>query len=166
MDRASRRSARPSPLVRASLAVPRSRRAAFSLVEVLVALTIVGILGALSLPKMNAVGNQNRVLRAAQGLQIEAQQAFAVAARNRAPVTLRWNSALSELQLTNLANTTIYRRRAITGYGLLASEVTVTPTVFTVYPTGLAQDSLIVSIQRSPYIKSVHVSRAGSVRIK
>ena len=139
---------------------------AFSLVEVIVALTIVGIVAALSVPKMNAIGNQNRVLRAAQALQIEAQQAFAVAARNRAPVTLRWSSATSEFQLTNLANTTVYRRRAITGYGLIASEVTVTPTVFTVYPNGIAQDSLIVAIQRSPYVKSVHVSRAGLVRIK
>jgi Tfp pilus assembly protein FimT len=135
-------------------------------VEVLVALTIVGILAAISVPKMYDIGNQNRVLRAAQGLQIEAQQAFAVAARNRAPVTLRWNSGTSEVQLTNLTNTTVYRRRTMTGYGLLASEVSVTPTVFTVYPTGLARDSLIVTIARSPYSKSVHVSRAGLVRIK
>ncbi len=134
--------------------------------EVLVAITIVGVVGALSLPKMTAVGNQNRVLRAAQALEIEAQQAYALAARNRAPITLRWNSGVSEFQITNLANTTIYRRRAITGFGLLASEVSASPTVFTVYPTGLATDSLIITILRRPYSRSVHVSRAGLVRIK
>lgn len=129
-------------------------------------ITIIGIITAISVPKMTAIGNQNRVHRAAQGLQMEAQQAFALAARNRAPVTVRWVSANAELRLTNLANTTVYRRRAVTGYGLRASEVTVTPTVFTVYPGGLAKDSLIIMIRRSPYLKAVHVSRAGLARIK
>jgi type II secretory pathway pseudopilin PulG len=135
-------------------------------VEVIVALTIVGILAAISVPKMYAIGNQNRVHRASQGMQVEAQQAFAVAARNRAPVTLRWNSATAELQLTDLAGTTVYRRRAVTGYGLLASEVTVTPATFTVFPNGIAKDSLIISIARGTNQKSIHVSRAGMVRVK
>lgn len=134
--------------------------------EVIVALTIVGIVAAISVPKMWDIGNQNRVHRASQGLQIEAQQAFAIAARNRSPVTLRWSSATAEVQLTNLAGTTIYRRRAVTGYGLLASEVTVTPAVFTVFPNGMARDSLIITIARSTHTKSIHVSRAGMVQVK
>lgn len=168
MDRVSRRTVRPSP-PRASPppAVPRAvARAAFSLVEVIVALTIVGIVAAISVPKMFAIGNQNRVLRAAQALQMEAQQAFALAGRNRSPVTLRWNSGLSEVQLTNLNGSTVYRRRAVTGFGLLASEVSMSPSVFTVFPNGLARDSLIITVARSPYSRSVHVSRAGLVRVK
>ena len=158
MDRAPRRSS--------SLPRRRPPRAAFSLVEVIVALTIVGILAAISVPKMYDIGNQNRIHRAAQGLQMEAQQAFAVSARNRAPVTLRWNAGASELQLTSLTGATIYRRRAMSGYGLLASEVAVTPAVFTVFPNGIAKDSLIMTIARGAHRKSIHVSRAGMVRIK
>lgn len=134
--------------------------------EVIVALTIVGILAALSVPKMYDIGNQNRVHRAAQGLQVEAQQAFAVAARNRAPVTLRWHAGTAELRLTNLAGTTIYRRRALSGYGLLASEVAVTPAIFTVFPNGIAKDSLVITLARGLHTKSIHVSRGGMVRIK
>lgn len=140
-------------------------RVAFSLVEVIVALTIVGILAAIGVPRMYAIGNQNRVHRASQGLHVEVQQAFAVAARNRAPVTLRWSSPTAELRLTNLAGTLIYRRRAVSAYGLLASEVTVTPATFTVFPNGIAKDSLIISIARGANRKTIHVSRAGMVRI-
>ena len=168
MDRAPRRTVRPSlPHVVPSLAVSRpAPRAGFSLVEVIVALTIVGILAAITLPKMTTIGNQNRVLRAAQALQMEAQQAFAVAGRNRSPVTLRWNSGSAELRLTNLDGSVIYRRRAVTGSGLTASEVSMSPSVFTVFPNGLAKDSLIITVARSPYSRANHISRAGLVRIK
>ena len=168
MDRAPRRTVRLScPPAVPSLAVPRPpSRAAFSLVEVLVALTIVGILAAISVPKMTTIGNQNRVLRAAQALQMDAQQAFAVAGRNRSPVTLRWDATTAELRLTSLNGSVVYRRRAITGFGLTASEVTVSPAIFTVFPNGLAKDSLIITVARSPHSRAVHVSRAGLVRIK
>lgn len=159
MDRAPRRSAPPS--------FRRSPpRAAFSLVEVIVTLTIVGIVAAISVPKMHDIGNQNRVHRASQALQTEVQQAFAIAGRNRAPITFRWNSGTSEFQTTNLTATKVYRRSSIAGYGLKATEVTMTPAVFTVFPNGIARDSLIVTIARSPYSKSVHVSRAGMVQVK
>lgn len=168
MDRAPRRTVRLSCLpARSSLAVPRRPlRAAFSLVEVLVALTIVGILAAISVPKMTTIGNQNRVLRAAQALQMDAQQAFAVAGRNRRPVTLRWDAGTAELRLTSLDGSVVYRRRPVTGFGLIASEVTMSPAIFTVFPTGLAKDSLIITVARAPHRRTIHVSRAGLVRIK
>lgn len=134
--------------------------------EVIVTLTIVGIVAAISVPRMYDIGNQNRVHRLSQALQIEVQQAFAVAGRNRAPITFRWNSVTSEFQTTNLAGTTVYRRSSIAGYGLKATEVAMAPTTFTVFPNGLAKDSLIITISRTPYTRSVHVSRAGMVQVK
>ena len=158
MDRAPRRSS----------SSPRRNppRKAFSLVEVLVALTIIGIAAALAVPKMNDIANQNRVHRAAQGLQLEAQQAFAIAGRNRRPVTLRWNSSTAELQVTSLDGATVFRRTSLKGYGLKASEATVTPSILAVFPNGIAADSLTIRIARGEHLKSVHVSRAGMVRVK
>jgi hypothetical protein len=112
------------------------------------------------------VANQNRVHRAAQGMQLEVQQAFAIAGRNRAPVTLRWNASKAELQLTNLSGALVYRRAALSGYGLLASEAVVSPTVFTVFPNGIAADSLVIRIARGEHARSIHVTRAGMVRVK
>src|SRR5687768_2703122 len=85
----------------------------FSLVEILVALTLVGIATALSIPRVSRVMSQTNVQRAAQALQIEVQQAFAIAGRNRAPVTIRWDAGTTQLRITNLAGTTIYRRLGV-----------------------------------------------------
>lgn len=159
MDRVSCRSLLPSPRRRASYA-------GLTLVEMIVALTIVGIASAVGLPRINNIANQNRVHRAAQGMQLEVQQAFVLAGRNRQPVTLRWNTGNAELQLTNLNGSTIYRRAAVSGYGLNAAEITMTPAVLTVFPNGLAADTLVFRVARGEHRKSVHVSRAGMVRVR
>lgn len=135
----------------------------------MVALTIIGIALALGMPKIQAITNQTKIERAAQALQAETQQAFALAGRNRAPITLRWSAALLQLQTTNLAGTTVYRRLGLGaggGYGLAASEVTVLPGTLTVFPNGLAADSLVIALARRGYKRTVRVSRSGMVRVQ
>ena len=159
MDRAPCRPAVPSPRRKAS-------RTAFSLVELLVTLTIIGIAATLGIPKINDVANENRVNRGVQALQIEVQQAFAIAGRNRAPVAVRWNAAAVELRITNVSGNTIYRRASLKGYGLASADVTVSPAALTVFPNGIAADSLVVRLSKRGHSRSVHVSRAGMIRVK
>lgn len=163
MDRAPSRSSESPLLFRRS---PPDPRAAFSLVELMVALAIIGIAAALGLPRIADVANQNRVSRGAQALQIEVQQAFAIAGRNRTPVRLRWDAASVEMQITNLAGNTIFRRASLRGYGLGATDVSSSPAVLTVFPNGIAADSLVIRLSRAGHLRSVHVSRAGMIRIK
>jgi type II secretory pathway pseudopilin PulG len=135
----------------------------------MVAVTIVGIAVALSMPRVQAISNQNKVQRAAQALQQETQQAFAIAGRNRAPVTLRWSAASLQLQTTNLAGTTVYRRLGLGtggGYGLDTSQVHMTPTTLTVFPNGLAADTLLITLARRGYSRTIRMSRSGMVRIR
>ena len=141
----------------------------FSLVEILVALTVVGIFAALSIPRAASVMNQTKVQRAAQALQMEVQQAFAIAGRNRAPVQIRWDAATTQLRVTNLAGSAVYRRLGVGsggGYGLTASEVSVSPTSLTVFPNGLAADTLVISVARTGYSRRIWVSRSGIVKQK
>ena len=145
------------------------RRPAFSLLEVLVVMTLIGVAAALSIPKVNRIVSQTKIQRAAQALQLEVQQAFAIAGRNRAPVKLTFNSASMQVRTTNLAGSTVYRRLGLgagAGYNLTASEITVAPTTLTVFPNGLADDTLVFSLARSGYTRRVWVSKSGMVRVQ
>jgi prepilin-type N-terminal cleavage/methylation domain-containing protein len=155
------------------LSPPPTRRPAalggFSLVEVLVVVTILGIAAAISIPKIARITTQNRVQRAAFALSSDVQQAFAIAGRNRAPVRLAWSSAKMQLQVTNLAGSTVYRRTGLgtgAGYGFTSSEVSMTPTSLVVFPTGLAADTLVIALSKGGFSKTIRVSRAGMVRLQ
>lgn len=137
---------------------------AFSLVELLVALTIVGVVAGLSIPRLSKLSNESRVQRAAQALQTEIQQAFAIAGRNRAPVIVQWAGAAGELRISNRSGTMTYRRAATSGYGISGTEVSITPATLTVFPNGLANDSLVIVVNKRGYSRTVRISRSGMVR--
>jgi prepilin-type N-terminal cleavage/methylation domain-containing protein len=141
----------------------------FSLIEMLVVVTLIGVAAALSIPKVARIQNEAKIQRAAQALQMEVGQAFTIAARNRSPVTMRWNSGSMQLQLTNRTGSVVYRRLGLGtggGYGLSSSDVSVVPSPFTIFPNGLAADTLVIELARNGYKRTVLVSRAGMVRLK
>lgn len=141
----------------------------FSLVELLVAVTIIGLAAGLSIPKIAKMQNQTKVHRATRAVSQDVQQAFAIAGRNRAPVKLVWSSSTMQLQVTNMAGNTVYRRLGMGtggGYGFSSSEVTVTPSTVIVFPNGLASDTLVFQVTRSTFSKKVRVSKSGMVRLQ
>lgn len=142
------------------------RRHGFTLIEILVSVGLVGIALYISVPRFARLRDQSRVQRAAQTLQAEVQQAFAIAGRNRVPIRLTWNSSALQLQITNLAGNTVFRRAGVgTGsFGLNASNVTMTPSSLTVFPNGLANDSLVITVSRSGFSRTVRVARSGMIR--
>ena len=141
-------------------------RRGFSLIEILVSVGLVGIALYISVPRIARLRDQSRVQRAAQTLQAEVQQAFAIAGRNRVPIRLTWNSSALQLQVTNLAGNTVFRRAGVgTGsFGLNASNVSMTPSTLTVFPNGLANDSLVINVSRSGFSRTVRVARSGMIR--
>lgn len=121
---------------------------------------------ATTIPRIGAVTNQTKVQRANQALQQDVQQAWAIAARNRAPTKMTFNRTSMQLQVTNLAGTTIYKRTSYgTGgqYGLTSSELIVAPLSVTVFPNGLANDTVGFSIARSNVTRKFWVSKSGMV---
>lgn len=127
---------------------------------------IVGVAMATTLPRIGAVTNQTKVQRANQALQQDVQQAWAIAARNRAPVVLKLVTSSMQLQITSLNGSTIYKRTGYgTGgqYGFTSTELRMAPTTITVFPNGLANDTVGFSIARSSYSRKFWVNKAGMV---
>jgi len=142
---------------------------AFTVLELVVVLTVVGVVAAITVPKISRINTQNKVQRAANLLQIEAQQAFAIAGRNRRPVKFIWNSASLQVRVTNRAADTIYRKSGLgigSSFNLTTSEVTVYPTTLTVFPNGMASDTLYMKVSKSGFSKTVRVSKSGMTRIQ
>ena len=143
-----------------------AKRRGFSLVELLVVIMIVAVAMATTIPRVGAVTNQTKVQRANQALQQDVQQAWALAARNRAPIVLKLVTSNMQLQITNLAGTTIYKRTSYgTGgaYGLTSAELRMAPTSITVFPNGLANDTVGFTVVRSSYSRKFWVNKAGMV---
>jgi prepilin-type N-terminal cleavage/methylation domain-containing protein len=141
----------------------------FTLFEILVVVFVIGVLGSTAAVKAGKVMTQTKLQRAAQKIQTDVQQAFAIAGRNRRAVVLRWNSGALEMQVTDRAQTTIYRRSGLgpgAGLGLAAADVTVYPTALTVFPSGMAADTMHIRLSKSGFTKVLRVSRAGIVRIE
>ncbi len=144
-------------------------RRGFSVMELLVVVTIIGLLGAAAIPRFARTMAQTNVQRAAHKLQTDVQQAFAIAGRNRRAVVLRWSSTDLELQVTDRTQSTIYRRTGIgakAGLNLTSSDITVYPTTLTVFPNGLAVDTLYIKLSKSGYSRTIRVSKAGIVRLQ
>jgi len=74
-----------------------------------------------------------------------------------------------QVRTTNLAGTTIYRTLSLGpggGYGLSSAEISVAPTTLTVFPNGLANDTLVFSLTRNGYSARIWVSKSGMVRVQ
>ena len=145
------------------------RNAAFTVIEMIVTLTIVGVVVAVTVPKISSINTQNKVHRAANVMQTEVQQAFAIAGRNRKPIKFLWSSATLQLQVTDRLGTTIYRRSGLgagSSLNFVASDITIYPTTLTVFPNGLASDTLFLQVSKSGFTKTVRVSKSGMTRVQ
>jgi hypothetical protein len=71
-----------------------------------------------------------------------------------------------QLQVTDLAGALVYKRTSYgTGgaYGLTSTEVKMAPATITVFPNGLANDTVGFTVTRTPYSRKFWVSKSGMV---
>lgn len=140
-------------------------RRGFSLLELLTIVVIIGVLASISIGKTRDILTQNRVYRASTVVQTNVEVAWALAARNRRPIRISWDAAKQQMSITDRAGTSF--RRAVLGqdsYGLPAGSVTFVPTMIEVFPDGLADNELLITLSTTGVTKKVRVSRAGLVQ--
>lgn len=142
-------------------------RRGFSLIELMLVLSVLGIVASVSVGKLHEVIVQQRVARASTAVQSTVETAFAIAIRNHRPIRISWSSAAMRLDVTDAAGTTTFRSLSLGGdaYSMPTGSVTVSRSPLEVYPNGLAADTLSVAFIAPTTSKRVRVSRAGLVQV-
>jgi prepilin-type N-terminal cleavage/methylation domain-containing protein len=146
-------------------------RAGFTLIEMLIVTTILGVIGLLSVGHISSYVRERNVSAAAATVRNDLQQAFAIAARNRRPVRVSFATSDTALRITNRENTVTYVSRGLgigSGFMLEPSDVTFctsscSSATVDVFPNGWASDTLTVTISKGHYSRGIHMSRSGLV---
>lgn len=142
----------------------RARRG-FTILELLIVMMMACLVGGLSLGRIHNIMNQQRMSRAVSSVRTNVELAFAMAERDRKPVRISWDATNLQLDVTDRAGTTVFRRAGLgTTYGLPANSVAFSPSVLEVYPNGLANGALQVTFTANNNIRKLFVNRAGMVR--
>ena len=137
------------------------------MIELIIVVTMIAALAAVSMGRTSRMINTWRVTRAAQSMTEEMQTGFALVGRNRKPLTIAFNTATMELTFKDRAGI-IYRRRAYgkySEYKLSSSEVSFSRSSVEIYPPGRAADTMSIMITRPGVVRRVRMLRGGLTQI-
>jgi prepilin-type N-terminal cleavage/methylation domain-containing protein len=142
-----------------------SPRAGFTLIEVILALTLIAIMAAVGAPRVHSILARQQVDRTAQIAASDMRAAFTSAARGRIPVRITVPASGTGYLITNVATgDTIIRKNFATGdvtvKGITGSLVTVD-----VFPNGMAAAPDTVTVSTTGYSRKLSISRVGFVRV-
>jgi len=143
-------------------------RRGFSILELITVLVLIGVLASVSAGKVRDVMTQQRLYRASNNVQTNVEAAWALAARNRKPIRISWDSTNRQMKITDRAGTNTFRRTSFgqDPYGLTAGTIRFSTPMVEVFPDGLATDTLLITLSNFGVTKKVWVSRAGLVQQK
>lgn len=146
---------------------PGRARRGFTMIELLMVVTILAILTSIALASFTRTVDQARIDRAAQTLSTDLQMAFSLVGRNRKPVRISWDSVNVRFNITDRADT-LFRTRPMgpsSEFKLRQTDFTVSRPVVEIYPPGLSNDSLNIHIVNRTQMRTLSMSRGGLVRV-
>ena len=153
-------------LTRTGMRMKSKQRVGFTLVEMLISITVMGAVAAMGLPKVNSSIRQQRVIAASNALAGDMEAAFSLAARQRRPVRILYDSPTREIRIIDRTALTVYSRRPL---GLTSEyhldAVSISPATVDVFPVGLASAAFTVTLTNGPFQRRVIVTRTGLTRV-
>ena len=144
----------------------RALRAGFSLIEMMVTVSMLGILVGMVAPNVSKDISHSRVNGAARVVATDLEQALSIAGRQRRPVRVVFDGSAKEIRLIDRTNGQLISRRALGGlseYKLYS--VAGSPSTVDLLPHGVATASTIVTLSAGGYSRTVTMTRGGHVRV-
>ena len=142
-------------------------RPGFTAVELIVLVTIIGVLASIGGPALSRIVRHGRTNKAAIVIASDLQNAFAVAARQREPVTITADSTTKSYQFIDRKTGSVLRIRSFYGdtseYRL--SRLVFNPTTVDVFPSGVSSSPITVNLANGDYARKITASTAGFVRV-
>jgi prepilin-type N-terminal cleavage/methylation domain-containing protein len=145
----------------------RYARLGFTLVEMALAIVVMALLTAISMPRIATLLSHSRVNQTSAVVASDLQNAFAIAGRQRRPVRLSCVCASGAYSVVDRAGGTVRLSRTLLGddeSGVTA--LTFTPTTpVEIFPSGVASSPLTVTISAGAYSRQITMTTGGQVRI-
>ena len=144
----------------------RALRAGFSLIEMMVTVSMLGIMAGMVAPKVSKDISHSRVNSAARVVASDLEQAVTMAGRQRRPVRVVIDGSAKEIRLMDRVSGQLISRRAFGGvsqYKLYS--VAGSPATVDLLPQGVATASTIVTLSAGGYSRTVTMSRGGHIRV-
>ena len=142
-------------------------RPGFTMIELILVISILGSLAAIASPKISLIVRHNRVNRAAMVITADLQNAFASAARQREPVRISADANTKSYQFVDRTTGEVLRIRSFYGdtseYRL--STLVFTPATIDVFPTGVSSTPIVVDLANGDYSRKITASTAGFIRM-
>lgn len=139
----------------------------FTVIELILIVSIVGILASMAGPAISTIVRHSRTNRAGYVITADLQNAFAVAARQRQPVQIVADSAGKSYQFVDRKTGTVLKVRSFYGdvseYHL--QKLIFTPSTIDVFPSGVSSAPLTVDLGNGDYSRRITASTAGFVRL-
>ena len=148
-------------------------RAGFTLLELMMVIVIASLCLAIGVTGIAGAQNRVRLDRAASVLSDDIQSAFALVGRDRKPVRVVYDASNVRFLLTDRGGTNIFRIRSLgmdSEYKMTGSTIIVSDTAFEIYPPGLAESALTITMKKNVGNKDsvtriLTISRAGLVSV-
>jgi type II secretion system protein H len=150
----------------------QAERRGFTLIELLIVLAMIGIVAAIAIRSVGDTIRRDRVQKAVAIISTDLEQAFALAARQRTPMRLLFDSTRMTFAIADRADTTLkYRTRQFSTGDLALDYMSPSRTSLDVLPSGLSADTLklrlgIYSKNGTTYDRTIRMTRGGLVRIQ
>ena len=143
-----------------------TRRAGFSVPELLMVVVILGILAGIATPKISTIIRHERVNKAAALIAADLQNVFAMAGRQRAPVHVVSDPTNKTYTFSDRKTGAVLQTRSLgTTSEYKIGTLTFSPTVVDMFPNGIASSAVQITVGTGDYMRHVTASTAGFVRV-